>query len=159
MASRSKTRRRAPLMESGTEAALRRRGTELVGLVLLGLAALAATMIFTYSPDDPSLFSATDEAPRNALGLVGDYLRGRDPQWVRKGAGRTARDVMTATPVTAAPDDDLSVAARRMLEAHHKRLPVVADGRPWKYLSDEKFCPISADPITLPSFSIRLPFA
>ncbi len=74
MASRSKTRRRAPLMESGTEAALRRRGTELVGLVLLGLAALAATMILTYSPDDPSLFSATDEAPRNALGLVGASL-------------------------------------------------------------------------------------
>ena len=29
-------------MESDTEAALRRRGAELVGLVLLGLAALAA---------------------------------------------------------------------------------------------------------------------
>ena len=58
-------------MESGTEAALRRRGTELVGLVLVGLAALAATMLWSYSPDDPSLFSATDEAPRNALGLIG----------------------------------------------------------------------------------------
>ena len=32
MASRAKTKRRAPLMESDTEAALRRRGTELVGL-------------------------------------------------------------------------------------------------------------------------------
>ena len=28
-------------------------------------------IVWTYSPDDPSLFSATDEAPRNALGLVG----------------------------------------------------------------------------------------
>ena len=28
-------------------------------------------MIWTYSPDDPSLFSATDAAPRNALGLIG----------------------------------------------------------------------------------------
>ena len=45
-----------------------------IGLVLLGIAALAATMIWTYSPDDPSLFSATDEAPRNALGLVGASL-------------------------------------------------------------------------------------
>ncbi len=61
-------------MESDTESALRRRGAELVGLVLIGLAALAAAMIWTYSPDDPSLFSATDEAPRNALGLVGASL-------------------------------------------------------------------------------------
>ena len=31
-------------------------------------------MIWTYSPDDPSLFSATDEAPKNALGLIGASL-------------------------------------------------------------------------------------
>ena len=36
---------------------------------------------------------------------------------------------------------------------------VVAEGRPWKYLAEVKFCPISAEPITLPSCSIRLPFA
>jgi S-DNA-T family DNA segregation ATPase FtsK/SpoIIIE len=74
MATRRKPRRRAPLMESGTEAALRRRGRELAGLVLIGVAALACAMIWTYSPDDPSLFSATDEAPTNALGLVGASL-------------------------------------------------------------------------------------
>ena len=68
---RRKTARRAPLMESGTEAALRRRGGELVGILLIALAALVAALIWTYSPDDPSLFSATDEAPRNALGLIG----------------------------------------------------------------------------------------
>jgi CBS domain-containing protein len=66
---------------------------------------------------------------RRALGLVADYLRGRDPQWVRKGAGRTAVEVMTSAPVTASPDDDLGVAARRMLESHHKRLPVVENGK------------------------------
>lgn len=66
---------------------------------------------------------------RRALGLVADYLRGRDPQWVRKAAGRTATDVMTAAPATASPDDDLAVAARHMLESHHKRLPVIEDGR------------------------------
>ncbi len=71
MAARSKAKRRAPLVESDTEEALRRRGTELLGLILLALAALAATMIWTYSPDDPSLFSATEAAPQNALGLVG----------------------------------------------------------------------------------------
>jgi S-DNA-T family DNA segregation ATPase FtsK/SpoIIIE len=61
-------------MESNTEAALRRRGGELVGLVLIILAGLAAALIWTYSPDDPSLFSATDAAPKNALGLVGASL-------------------------------------------------------------------------------------
>lgn len=66
---------------------------------------------------------------RRALGLVIDYLRGRDPQWVRKAAGRTARDVMTASPATVSSNDDLAVAARHMLENHHKRLPVVDRGR------------------------------
>ena len=74
MARRRKTPPRAPLMESDTEAALRRRGSELIGLVLIVLAGLTAALIWTYSPDDPSLFSATDEAPRNALGLVGASL-------------------------------------------------------------------------------------
>ena len=36
---------------------------------------------------------------------------------------------------------------------------VVADGRPWKYLSSANAWPISAEPITLPSCSIRLPCA
>jgi hypothetical protein len=34
---------------------------------------------------------------------------------------------------------------------------VIADGRPWKYFGSVKFWPISAEPMTLPSFSIRLP--
>src|SRR4030081_90386 len=36
---------------------------------------------------------------------------------------------------------------------------VVADGRPWKYLSSLNSCPIRAEPTTLPSLSIRLPCA
>ena len=57
-------------------------------------------------------------------------VRGRHPEWVAKGAGRTARDVMTPAVEVASPDEDLAVAARRMLEGGHKRLPVVdADGR------------------------------
>ena len=36
---------------------------------------------------------------------------------------------------------------------------LVADGRPWKYLSSANSWPIKAEPITLPSFSIRLPCA
>lgn len=74
MAARAKGKTRTPLIESGTEVALRRRGAELVGVVLLGLGALAAAIVWTYSPDDPSLFSATDAAPRNVLGLVGASL-------------------------------------------------------------------------------------
>jgi CBS domain-containing protein len=64
---------------------------------------------------------------RRALAMVADYLAGRDPQWVRKAAGRTARDVMTTRPETVAPDDDVAVAARRMIETGHKRLPVLDD--------------------------------
>src|SRR4051794_9792552 len=74
MATPRKKAKRAPLMESDTEQALRRRGSELIGIFLLGLAVLATAMIWTYSPDDPSLFSATDEAPKNALGLLGASL-------------------------------------------------------------------------------------
>jgi CBS domain-containing protein len=66
---------------------------------------------------------------RRSLGLIADFLRDRDPEWVRKGSGRTAREVMTASPTTVSPDDDLAVAARRMLEEKHKRLPVVEGGR------------------------------
>ena len=35
----------------------------------------------------------------------------------------------------------------------------VAEGRPQKYLGSLKDWPISAEPTTLPSFSIRLPLA
>jgi S-DNA-T family DNA segregation ATPase FtsK/SpoIIIE len=92
MASRPKSKRRAPLMESDTEAALRRRGAELVGLVLIGIGLLAAVIIWTYSPDDPSLFSATDEPPRNALGLVGASLA--DP--LRRALGWAAYGIALA---------------------------------------------------------------
>jgi CBS domain-containing protein len=67
---------------------------------------------------------------RRALALVVDYFAGRDPQWVRKAAGWTAADVMTRQVVTAAPDEDVRLAARRMLEAGVKRLVVVEGGRP-----------------------------
>ncbi|MFO7280520.1 MAG: CBS domain-containing protein [Thermoanaerobacterales bacterium] len=72
---------------------------------------------------------AYGDRPRRALGLVVDYLRGHDPQWVRKAAGSTARELMTMAPVTVAPGDDLAVAAQFMLEFRHARLPVVEDGR------------------------------
>lgn len=67
---------------------------------------------------------------RRPLGLILDYLRDRDPAWVRKASGATARELMTHLVTTASPDDELRVVARRMLASGHKRLPVVAtDGR------------------------------
>jgi CBS domain-containing protein len=66
---------------------------------------------------------------RRALGLLAEYFRGRDPQWVRKSAALKARELMTAAPDTAGPDEDLMEPARRMLEHHRKRLPVVEHGR------------------------------
>jgi S-DNA-T family DNA segregation ATPase FtsK/SpoIIIE len=71
MAARTKAKRRARLVESDTEEALRRRGAELLGLILLGIGAIFALIVWSYSPDDPSLFSATDAPPQNALGLIG----------------------------------------------------------------------------------------
>lgn len=66
---------------------------------------------------------------RRPLRLVFEYFLGRDPQWVRKASGLTARDVMTAKPLTVRADDPTGVASRALLEHGRKRLPVVEDGR------------------------------
>ncbi|WP_120499361.1 DNA translocase FtsK [Roseovarius sp. EL26] len=65
------TRGREPLLDSSMAEAIEKRGKELLGLGLLALAALAATMIGTYTPDDPSWLSATDAPVQNALGSFG----------------------------------------------------------------------------------------
>lgn len=66
---------------------------------------------------------------RRSLALVGEYLRDRDPQWLRKASARSVAELMTSAPDFVAPEDSAAFAARRMLEGHHKRLPVVADER------------------------------
>lgn len=66
---------------------------------------------------------------RRGLMLIADYLRGRDPGWVRKAGALTARQLMTSHPVCAFPDEPLQSVARRMLEARHSRMPVVENGR------------------------------
>ena len=72
--SRRRRKTRTRLLEEQTEHALRQRGVELIGLGLILLACLIVTMLWTYDPDDPSLFSATDAVPNNALGLLGALL-------------------------------------------------------------------------------------
>lgn len=64
-------RQRDPLLDSNTQAVLERRGKELLGLALIVAAALAAMLLWSYVPEDPSWLSATDEPVRNYLGRFG----------------------------------------------------------------------------------------
>ena len=65
------TRDRAPLLDSETQAALEKRGKELLGLSLMGAGLLAAVMLATYSPDDPNWMLASDADTQNWLGRFG----------------------------------------------------------------------------------------
>ncbi|MCZ0813672.1 MAG: DNA translocase FtsK 4TM domain-containing protein [Pseudomonadota bacterium] len=65
------TRGREPLLDSTMAEAIEKRGRELMGLVLLIMGAMAAAMIVSYHPDDPSWMSATDAPVRNWMGRIG----------------------------------------------------------------------------------------
>ncbi|MEM6275763.1 MAG: DNA translocase FtsK 4TM domain-containing protein [Pseudomonadota bacterium] len=62
---------REPLLDQNMQAALERRGRELIGLILVGLGLLAAMAIGSYSPDDPNWMVATDAPVQNWLGRAG----------------------------------------------------------------------------------------
>ncbi len=65
---------------------------------------------------------------RRALDVILDILGGGQSYWARKAEGLTVDEVMTHTPITASPDEDIRAAARRMVGV--KRLPVVdSEGR------------------------------
>ncbi len=64
-------RRRDPLLDQGVQAMIERRGREVLGIALMGLALAFALMLYTYAPDDPSWMSATSDPPRNLLGRTG----------------------------------------------------------------------------------------
>jgi CBS domain-containing protein len=66
---------------------------------------------------------------RRPLALLATYLRGEDPQWVRKASGTLVRDVMSPTVLSVAADDDLRSVARHMLLRGVKRVPVVEFGQ------------------------------
>ena len=65
------SRRRDPLLDSNTQAALEKRSRELLGLGLIFVGLLIAVMIGSYSPNDPSWISATDAPVQNWLGYYG----------------------------------------------------------------------------------------
>ena len=65
---------RDPLFDQSTQAALERRGKELLGAGLVVLGVLIAMMLVSYSPDDPSFMSATDQPAQNYLGRPGAYI-------------------------------------------------------------------------------------
>ena len=65
------TRQRDPLFDSSTQAALEKRGKELLGLALIALGVLSFVMFATYSHEDPSWISATDAPVQNWLGRFG----------------------------------------------------------------------------------------
>ena len=67
-------KQRDPLFDQNTQAALERRGKELVGAGLVLLAVVLAVLLYSWSPDDPSFLAATDQPPVNLLGRFGAYL-------------------------------------------------------------------------------------
>jgi len=65
------TRGRDPLFDSNMQAAIERRGRELLGVGLVCLGVMAALMIGSYTPEDPSWLSATDAPVQNWMGRMG----------------------------------------------------------------------------------------
>jgi CBS-domain-containing membrane protein len=66
---------------------------------------------------------------RRALAVIGDLLGGREQRWLSKAKGVTAGQIMSTSVASAAPNDTVQVAARLMIEAGVKRLPVVDEDR------------------------------
>ncbi|KPD12111.1 DNA translocase FtsK 4TM domain-containing protein [Phaeobacter sp. 11ANDIMAR09] len=65
------TRSRDPLLDSSMQAAIEKRGKELIGIFLIGLGLLVAAMVGSYTPDDPNWMVSTDAAVQNWLGRPG----------------------------------------------------------------------------------------
>ncbi|MFC3613137.1 DNA translocase FtsK 4TM domain-containing protein [Lutimaribacter marinistellae] len=65
------TRSRDPLLDSNMQAAIERRGKELVGIVLILLGLAAAAMVHSYTPEDPNWMVSTDAPVQNWMGRAG----------------------------------------------------------------------------------------
>ena len=64
-------RQRGPLLDGYWQEVLERRSRELLGVALIASGLAAAAMLFSYSAQDPGLYSATPMPVRNWLGSVG----------------------------------------------------------------------------------------
>jgi CBS domain-containing protein len=72
---------------------------------------------------------AYGNAPEGLLGMLRQVVFGPPSEVAEKAWALTAGGLMTADVHTATPDEDVTHAARRLLEHNFKRLPVVtADG-------------------------------
>ena len=65
------TKPRDPLLEEHMQAAIQRRGSELIGFALLAIGVLFALILWSYSPDDPNRFNVTSQPAQNMLGEFG----------------------------------------------------------------------------------------
>ena len=66
---------------------------------------------------------------RGLLELLADLVAGGESDWVFKAKAHTAVGIMSRKVEVVGPDDDLRRVARRMVEEHRTRLPVVDEGR------------------------------
>jgi CBS domain-containing protein len=69
------------------------------------------------------------ERKRGIARFVKRMLAGPQSEWIEKAHGQIAANVMSTPVVSAAPDDDLHVVARMMIDGGVKRLPVIEAGR------------------------------
>ncbi|MCT8158470.1 DNA translocase FtsK [Pseudoruegeria sp. SHC-113] len=88
-------RQREPLLDSNMQAALERRSKELLGLGLAVCAVLFALMLASYTPDDPSWLTATDEPAQNWLGRFGASIA--SPLFIIVGFGAWGLPLVLAT--------------------------------------------------------------
>ena len=65
------TRQRDPLLDSSTQAAIEKRGRELIGIGLFVAGLMVSMILWSYAPDDPNFMSATDAPVQNWLGRPG----------------------------------------------------------------------------------------
>ncbi|MWD28511.1 DNA translocase FtsK [Aquicoccus sp. SCR17] len=64
-------RGRDPFLDTNMALAIERRGKELLGLALIVLGCMAAAMIASYTPEDPSWILASDAPVQNWMGRIG----------------------------------------------------------------------------------------
>lgn len=65
------TRSRDPLLDSNMQAAIEKRGKELIGLALILAGLMLAAMLGSYTPEDPNWTVSTDAPVQNWLGRPG----------------------------------------------------------------------------------------